>query len=53
MSAPNPSPADEWTILKTEILARIEVIDKATPWQEVEPRWWLEMMRVRALLSQS
>lgn len=22
----------------------IDAIDKATPWQEVEPTWWLEMM---------
>lgn len=25
-------------------LSMIEAFDKRTPWQDVEPRWWLEMM---------
>jgi hypothetical protein len=42
----NPSPSAQWAALKQETLDRIKTIDKATPWAEVEPQWWLEMMRV-------
>lgn len=42
-----PSPADQWVALKADILRQIEAIDKATPWSEVEPRWWLEMVGIR------
>jgi len=45
-----------WHMLKKNILdrspnefiARIDYINELTPWSEVEPRWWLEMMKVRA-----
>jgi hypothetical protein len=41
------TPAAQWTALKAEMSARIEAIDRATPWAETEPRWWLEMMEVK------
>lgn len=32
------------------ILSQIESIDKETPWSEVEPKWWLEMMEVQSFV---
>lgn len=29
---------------KRELLNKIDAIDDDTPWQEVEPTWWVEMM---------
>lgn len=45
-----PEPAARWAALKARgnpTLAEIEAIDNATPWKEVEPRWWLAMMDAR------
>lgn len=46
-----PSPGDRWASLKAEMLAKIEVIDKDTPWSATEPGWWLEMSEFRRLLN--
>jgi hypothetical protein len=40
-------PDEEWEDLKKEILEKIDKIDKNTPWQDYEPKWWLEMMDIR------
>ncbi len=45
------TPAEQWKDLKTQTLVAIDAIDKATPWQETEPKWWLEMMEVRRKIS--
>lgn len=37
----------KWEAAKAAFLKEIEEIDKEVPYQEVESRWWLEMMRVR------
>ena len=43
-------PSIQWQMLKAETLRKIDEIDRATPWQETEPEWWLRMMDVRELL---
>lgn len=48
------TPQVQFNALCAEMLARIDAIDKATPWQETEPRWWLAMMNVqRAVINAS
>lgn len=37
---------DFLTALNT-FIERTEKIDKDTPWQEVEPQWWLLMMKMQ------
>lgn len=34
------------------MLAEIDKIDQDTPWQEVEPNWWLSMMDLRKMLRE-
>lgn len=29
------------------LITQLTIIDKATPWQEIEPKWWLAMMDIR------
>ena len=29
------------------IVSKLEIIDKETVWQPVEPEWWLEMMDIK------
>ena len=29
------------------LVTQLDIIDKATPWQEVEPGWWLELSDLR------
>jgi len=41
---------EKWLALVTETISKINEIDNATPYQAVEPEWWLEMMKVRRLL---
>ena len=49
--------AARWAATKARgnpTLAEIESIDSDTPWSELEPTWWLEMMDVqRALRGQT
>lgn len=33
--------------LLDQLLIDIDTIDGNTPWQEVEPGWWLQMMAIR------
>lgn len=48
------TPQSRWRELRAEFLKSIEEINAATPWQEVEPKWWLEMMDVsRSLREQA
>lgn len=55
--AQNDEALQQWKALKDtgptiDDIVKIEEIDKATIWQEVEPQWWLEMMQVyRELLK--
>lgn len=44
-------PSARWKAAKAALLAEIAAIDKATPWSDVEPDWWVEMMAVAAALS--
>jgi hypothetical protein len=47
------SPDQRWAKLKEHILREIEAIDQATPWQDYEPKWWLEMQETRRQLNKS
>lgn len=47
MSADLRRQRESWESLRTELLHRIALIDSATPWQETEPEWWLQMMAVQ------
>ena len=38
---------EKYEELKQQILKSIEEIDKETPWQNIEPEWWLEMMELQ------
>lgn len=42
-----------WEELRAEMLRRIDEIDEATPWQSVEPDWWLHMSRVQLAILRS
>ena len=35
---------EEYKKLLEKLLNDIDAIDNDTPWQEVEPKWWLSMM---------
>jgi hypothetical protein len=35
---------EEFIKLLNHFMARIDEIDKATPWSVSEPDWWMEMM---------
>lgn len=46
-------PYERWEQLKARgnvTAEEIDAIDRDTPWAEVEPRWWLEMMDFRRSL---
>lgn len=51
-----PRTQDECRIRFTDrVLAmRVDIyeIDRETPWSEVEPKWWLEMMEIDKQLTQ-
>ena len=40
----NSTPQEKFEQLKKTLIEATEQIDKETPWQEREPKWWLEMM---------
>lgn len=40
------APSQLWEELKEEILSKIEEIDCQTPWQDVEPNWWMDMKKI-------
>jgi len=40
----NSTPSEMYKQLKEAVLKATELIDKETPWQSIEPDWWLEMM---------
>ncbi len=42
------TPSEMFEQLKNAIVQATEMIDSDTPWQEVEPKWWLEMMDLQA-----
>jgi hypothetical protein len=37
------TPQDKFKQLKKAVIEVTEQIDKETPWQEREPKWWVEM----------
>jgi hypothetical protein len=43
----------KWEIFREEVTARINEIDKETPWSETEPEWWLQMMEVQKLINKN
>jgi hypothetical protein len=45
-------PSEKFKLLKEAILKTIQEIDKETPWQSYEPKWWLEMMELEDKLTQ-
>ncbi len=45
------TPRENWQILKEEIVAIINTIDKDVEWSDAgEQKWWLEMMDVQRLI---
>ena len=44
------SPSARWEDLRNEMLERIKEIDDATPFTEVTPDWWHEMMAAQQIL---
>lgn len=32
------------------MLEKIEKIDSLTPWGDIEPSWWLDMMDIKVML---
>lgn len=56
MSKAQHTPRQMWEELKTRgnyTSQEIDAIDKETPWSEVEPEWWLEMMQARAAIAKA
>jgi hypothetical protein len=41
------TPRQKFVSEMQSIISKIDAIDKETPWQHVEPEWWLEMMGIR------
>ena len=41
------NPKEEFYKLLEEICDKVDIIDENTPWSEVEPQWWLDMMEIR------
>lgn len=39
-----------WENLREGFLKNIKAIDNDTPWQETEPKWWLEMREIEQML---
>lgn len=51
--ANNLTPPERWNDLRAYILKEIRAIDKDTPWNSAEPKWWLEMSELeRFILDQ-
>jgi len=46
----NSTPKERWEALRDGILKNIKEIDRDTPWQETEPKWWLEMREIEQKL---
>jgi hypothetical protein len=44
----NPNPSNVY--FKAAMIMLIDLIDRDTEWQEVEPKWWLEMMEYQSKL---
>jgi hypothetical protein len=41
------TPRQKFVSEMQSIISKLDAIDKETPWQHVEPEWWLEMMDIR------
>ena len=41
----------EFSDLCEAIVTRIKDIDNETPWSEVEPQWWLDMMEMERIAN--
>ena len=44
-------PKDKFIELLNNTLDEIDKIDKKTPWQNTEPKWWLRMMKLRKVVQ--
>lgn len=42
----NSQPWEKYAQLKEALKEAIEDIDRLTPWQDHEPKWWLEMSNI-------
>lgn len=51
MTKVQPAQSTEWYELRVKILREIDDLDSRTQYSPVEPKWWVEMMNVRALIS--
>ena len=40
-------PKEQFINEMESLVDKLKVIDKNTPWQETEPKWWLDMMDVQ------
>ena len=36
-----------------EFIKQIDEIDRDTPWSQIEPQWWLDMMKIRRQVQQA
>jgi hypothetical protein len=45
------NPKDEYIKVLKDTLFKLGMIDECTPWQEVEPQWWLDMMQTTRTLQ--
>lgn len=43
---------ERFVVKVMEMRSEIGEIDAQTPWSEVEPKWWLEMMEIDKQLTQ-
>lgn len=41
------TPRQKFLVEMSNLITVLDAIDKETPWQHVEPEWWLEMMDIR------
>jgi len=47
------TPKERWIELKAQMQQEIDKIDKDTPWQVIEPAWWLEMREIEKIIINS
>ncbi|AKF13561.1 hypothetical protein PHIN3_298 [Sinorhizobium phage phiN3] len=41
------NPREDFLQLLEEFINKTSAIDLKTPWQDVEPKWWLKMIELR------
>ena len=44
-------PSEKLDDVLIKLIKDIDEIDKETPWSEIEPDWWLDMMELRRFIK--